>query len=226
MDYHFLIKLRKESNFTKSFVAEKINVTRPTYDKIESGQRELTVNEAKQLANLYNIDLYSFLNSEKVMYKVDIQKKSNKQEKKEIRINVPEKNIEKFKEVLIYILSQIGSKPNFGEVVLYKLLYFIDFDYYEQYEEQLIGATYIKNHFGPTPVEFKKVIDQMIKKGDIIKIKDKYFNYPQTKYLPTREADLSKIKNARELNHINDVLNRLSNKNAKELSEYSHKDVP
>jgi len=30
--------------------------------------------------------------------------------------------------------------------VLYKILYFIDFDYYEKYEEQLMGALYIKNN--------------------------------------------------------------------------------
>ena len=45
--------------------------------------------------------------------------------------------------------------------VLYKLLYFIDFDYYEKFEDQLVGATYIKNHFGPTPVEFKKIVDSL-----------------------------------------------------------------
>jgi hypothetical protein len=68
-------------------------------------------------------------------------------EKQEIRIDVPQKNLKKFKEVLLYILEKVGGKPNVGMTVLYKLLYFIDFDYYEKFEEQLIGATYIKNHF-------------------------------------------------------------------------------
>ena len=65
------------------------------------------------------------------------------------------KILKKFKEVLLYILEKVGSKPNVGMTVLYKLLYFIDFDYYEKFEEQLLGATYIKNHF-TNPVEFKK----------------------------------------------------------------------
>ncbi len=46
----------------------------------------------------------------------------------------------KFKEVLLYILGKVGSLPNVGETVIYKLLYFIDFDYFEMYEEQLIGS--------------------------------------------------------------------------------------
>ncbi|GAH70620.1 unnamed protein product, partial [marine sediment metagenome] len=48
---------------------------------------------------------------------------------------------------------------------------------------------------------------------------------PQRKYLPLREPDLS-ILNARELRMIDSVLERLSDKNATEISEYSHNDVP
>ena len=141
-------------------------------------------------------------------------------------ISIPQKNIEKFKEVLLYILSKVGAKPNVGETVLYKLLYFIDFDYYEKYEEQLIGATYIKNHFGPTPVEFKILVEEMVKNGELESIKSKYFQHEQKKYLAVRQPDLSKLISAQELLHINEVLDRLSDKNGSELSEYSHKDIP
>ena len=64
-------------------------------------------------------------------------------------------------------LGKVGAKPNVGETVLYKLLYFIDFNYYEKYEEQLIGATYIKNHHGPTPIEFQAIVNEMIEKKEI-----------------------------------------------------------
>ncbi|MBU4482381.1 SocA family protein, partial [Patescibacteria group bacterium] len=47
----------------------------------------------------------------------------------------------------------------------------------------------------------------------------------QGKYLPRREPDLSKLS-AQEITHIDGVLDRLSNKSAKELSEYSHNDIP
>ena len=110
-------------------------------------------------------------------------------EKTGIRINVPQKNLEKFKEVLLYILGKVGSKPNVGQTVLYKLLYYIDFDFYERYEEQLIGATYMKNHHGPTPKEFIKIVEEM-EGEDLIKVDDEYFKYPRTKYLPKRKPDL------------------------------------
>ena len=151
-------------------------------------------------------------------------KKKTKKAKSEIRISVPQKNIEMFKEVLLYILGKVGSKPNIGESVLYKLLYFVDFNYYEKYEEQLIGATYIKNHHGPTPKEFIKIVEEMQGK-DLVKIQNKYFQYPQTKYIPLKDPDLSKL-NARELSVIDNVLNKLADMNASQISEYSHNDVP
>jgi uncharacterized phage-associated protein len=142
-----------------------------------------------------------------------------------MRISVPQKNLQKFKEVLLYILNKVGSKPNIGETVIYKLLYFMDFDFYEKYEEQLIGATYMKNQYGPTPIEFAKIVEQMIKKGEIEKVKSDYFNYPQTKYLPRNKPDLMRLK-ATEIGVIDDVLNRLSEMNASQISAYSHEDVP
>lgn len=60
---------------------------------------------------------------------------------------------------------------------------------------------------------------------DLVKVKDNYFKYPQTKYLPLRKSDLTQLK-AHEKEVIDDVLNTLSNMNASEISEYSHNDVP
>ncbi|MDP2363098.1 MAG: Panacea domain-containing protein, partial [Ignavibacteria bacterium] len=142
-----------------------------------------------------------------------------------IRISVPQKNLKKFKEVLLYILNKVGAKPNIGETVLYKILFYIDFDYYERYEEQLIGATYIKNHFGPTPKEFVKIVEKMENDKELMRVKDKYFSHPQTKYLPLREPDLS-VVSGREIELIDEVLNKLSDMNANQISEYSHNDVP
>lgn len=138
---------------------------------------------------------------------------------------MPRKNLKKFKEVLLYILGKVGAKPNIGETVLYKLLYFIDFNYYEKYEEQMIGATYIKNHHGPTPIEFQVIVNEMIKSKEIEVVKSKYFQHLQKKYLPHREPDLS-VFNANEIKLIDDVLQKLSDMNASTISEYSHQDVP
>ncbi|MFH1259596.1 MAG: type II toxin-antitoxin system antitoxin SocA domain-containing protein [Elusimicrobiota bacterium] len=60
---------------------------------------------------------------------------------------------------------------------------------------------------------------------DLVKVRDKYFQYLQTKYLPLWEPDLTKLI-AHEIKIINDVLKRFSNMNVSEISDYSHQDVP
>ena len=154
-----------------------------------------------------------------------IDAKKKKKEEPDIRIDIPIENIEKFKQVFLYILKKIGAKPNVGQTVLYKLLYFIDFDYYELFETQLMGLKYIKNTYGPTPIDFTKIVKEMEKNGEIEEVKTKMFSHDMTKYLPLIEPDLS-ILSARELEHIDKVLEKHSDKTAKELSAFSHKDVP
>ncbi len=63
--------------------------------------------------------------------------------------------------------------------MLHKLLYFIDFDYYEKFEENLMGATYIKNYHGPTSVELGSIINEMQEQGELEAVKSQYFKYLQ-----------------------------------------------
>ena len=224
--YKKLKLLREESHFSQEQLADELGISRPTYMQIEKGGRELTISEAKKLADILGLSLENFL-SNAISPSQEVILESAKKEAREsdVRIVMPRANVKKFKEVLLYVLSKIGAKPNIGETALYKLLYFIDFDFYEKFEEQLTGARYIKNHYGPTPVEFKKIVENMEEKKEIERVKSSYFQYEQKKYLPRREPNL-KALSAQEIKHIDEVLARLSDKNANELSDYSHNDVP
>ena len=218
-------ELRQQCGISQQGLARLLQVSRPTISQIENRQRRISADELIKLSEIFDLSVDSLLDFEKRPEVILREDKEGGKVKPRIRINVPQRNLEKFKEVFLYILNKVGSKPNIGETVIYKLLYFIDFDFYEKYEEQLVGATYIKNRYGPTPIEFQKVAEKMIKDKDIIKVENSYFNYPQTKHLPLRKADLSKLK-ANEIEVINDVLNKLSDMNAAQISEYSHNDVP
>src|SRR3989339_878034 len=174
----FIHHQRTSRNLTQEYMASRLKMSRPTYMQIERGEREITVNEARILAEIFDLSLEDFLQErEEQTAKVTIEKSGKKAivKKPDIRINVPQEKAEKFKQTLLYILRKIGGKPNVGETVLYKILYFIDFDYYEKYEEQLIGLKYIKNHHGPSPVGFTKIVARMEKDGDLVRVKSKYF---------------------------------------------------
>ncbi len=220
----FIQQQRKKNDLTQEFMASKLGISRPTYMQIENDKREITISEAKKIAGIFGMSLSDLL--VKKERSVDIEKDYlKKKNKNEARIIMPRADVKKFKEVLLYVLEKVGARENIGETAIYKLLYFIDFDYYEKFEEQLTGARYIKNHFGPTPVEFRKITDEMIKEKELEKVKSKYFQHDQKKYLPLRKTNL-KILSAQETQHIDEVLARLAWKNATELSNYSHSDTP
>ncbi len=232
MQTNFIKQLRKKHNLTQEYIASELEMSRPTYLQIEHGERDLndlTITEAKKLAKIFNLSLEQLLQQKQptVIENVVTRQKPAKIKSEEIRISIPQERADKFKQVLLYILKKVGGKPNVGMTVLYKLLYFIDFDYYEKYEEQLMGLAYIKNHHGPTPILFKKLIDKMLTKGEVEEIKSKFYRYPQTKYLlnPSIEPNLT-IINGQEKEHIDWELQRLSDLSATELSEISHRDVP
>ena len=223
----FLKKIRVEQDISQEFLAGKIGISRPTYAQIESGARDMSVKEAQKLAQFFGLSLKNFLAGEKIITpKVELKKsKKLKIQKHELRISVPQEKVEKFKEVLLYILERIGARPNIGEAVVCKLMYFIDLDYYEKFEEQLIGAKYIKNHFGPTPVAFPEIIAQMEEEGDLTRVIKKYFQHDQKKYLPRRSANLSNFS-AQEKELIDWEIERFKGFNATKMRDYSHRDVP
>lgn len=216
-------KLREEIGMSQQGLADRLGILRPTISQMENGERKVTAEELIKLFQILNTSVQYLMGLED-QPEIVLRERREKMTKPQMRINVPAKNLDRFREVLLYILGKVGSKPNVGETVIYKLLYFIDFNYYEKYEEQLIGATYLKNQHGPTPIEFKKIIEKMIKDKEIEKVKSTYFAFPQTKYLPLRKPNLSKLK-ANEMELIEDVLCRLSDMNAVQISEYSHNDV-
>jgi len=226
----FLKKLRQKHNVSQEFLAKKIGVSRPTYMQIESGTRKMLVEEAQKLSRFFCLSLEDFLaGKEDSAPKVKLEKSAKqikpKKQKQETRVSVPQEKIAKFKEVLLYVLERIGARPNIGEAVVCKLMYFIDFDYYEKYEEQLIGVKYIKNHHGPTPIAFQEIVKQMEQDGDLAPVVKKYFQYDQKKYLPVRKADFSNFS-AREKEHIDSEIERFKDFNAAQIKQYSHKDVP
>ena len=154
-------------------------------------------------------------------------KKRKMLNKDNIRINTPQENAEKFKQVLLYVLAKTGVRPNMSSTVLYKTLYFIDFDYYEKYEEQLVGAKYIKSERGPIPVMFAKIIDELEKEDRIKTLESMFYGNDQVKYLvnPSKKLDVSALS-SRELDHVNWEIDRLGNMSAVQISELSLIDTP
>jgi transcriptional regulator with XRE-family HTH domain len=224
----FIRNQRTSKGYTQAWVADQLDVSRPTYIQIEQGKRDLLLSEAQHLAKIFDLSFENFVSEQLPQYQYKVTPNLAKPpDSPDIRISIPESKLAKFRQVLLYILHQVGGKPNVGMTVIYKLLYFIDFDYYERYEEQLMGLVYLKNHQGPTPQLFAREIKKMEIEGQLETIKSKYYKYDQKKFLinPDLKQDIS-LLSGQELQHIDWELGRLADKTAKELSDISHQDVP
>lgn len=220
-----ITELRKMKGLSQEDLAKSVKISRPSLAQIELGNRSVDILELQKLSLVLEFSLDDFMSKDfSATQDVDL-KEEKKAKKEEERISVPTLQVNKFKNVLLYILERCAGKPNVGETVLYKLLYFSDFNYYELYEEHLTGAKYRKLPYGPVPQKLDTIIGQMIKKGQLQRVKTEYHGYPQTRYLPLEKANLTEMK-ASEKEIIDRVIEQMSDWSAAMLSNYSHGDKP
>ncbi|MBK6836509.1 MAG: helix-turn-helix domain-containing protein [Bacteroidetes bacterium] len=166
-----ITELRKMKGLSQEELAKSVKISRPSLAQIELGNRGVDILELQKLSLVLEFSLDDFMSKDFTANKLVESKDEKKAKKIEERISVPTLQINKFKNVLLYILEHCAGKPNVGETVLYKLLYFSDFNYYELYEEHLTGAKYKKLPYGPVPQKLDTIINQMIDKGQLQRVK-------------------------------------------------------
>lgn len=217
-------QLREEAGISQEDLSKKAGISRTALVQIEKGKRKVCADELKKFSEIFEVSADTLLGVEEET-EVILEKAGKKPESPGLRISVPHVKKAKFKQVLLYLLEHCAGKPNVGQTVIYKLLYFADFNFYEMYEEQMTGATYRRQQYGPVPVEFTSIMKDMEKHGEIKEIKDNYYDFPQKRYIPLKKADLNQLK-ASEKEVLDQVISQLSDKCAADISAYSHEDMP
>jgi len=135
-------------------------------------------------------------------------------------------NKKKYQNTILYLCQQLGGKIK-GKKKLAKLLYFVDFDFYEKYQKAITGDTYKALPMGPFPVELEEVTREMSKKKilnvDSVKEREGYFSTEV--YSCISEPDAS-LFSQEELKIINRVITKYGHLNGKQLEELSHAEAP
>ena len=203
--------LRLKNHLSQSEFADILWISRITYRQIEQWERELKHTELLKLSKAFEIDIDNFFKSESKRVRTWLNKNNYKNYK--------------FKETLLYILNKCAQKPNVGKTVINKLLYFADFNYYEKNISTITNIDYIKLPKGPVPENMDEILQEMEKYWDIKIVDINYHNYKQIKLIPTREPDLS-VFSSKEIEEINNTIQKYSDRNAEKLSEWSHWDMP
>jgi len=218
-----LTDLRKRRGFSQEDLAKAVKISRSSVAQIELGNRSVNIMELQRLSVVLGFSLDDFVSGDFGLDQ-DVEETVIRKSETE-RISVPSIKVDKFKNVLLYILEKCAGKPNVGETVLYKLLYFSDFNYYELYENHLTGANYRKLPFGPVPQKLDSILQQMISNNQLKRVKTEYHGYPQTRYLPLEKSNLTELR-ASEKEVIDRVIEQFSDWSATAISNFSHKDIP
>ena len=221
-----LAKFRRQAGVTQEQLANQLGITRATYIKLEQGLKSPTLDQINKLAKCLDVDIGYLIGSKTSDQKPTREVAGIAAKVKRAKKPVNRTDPNKLEAVLLYVLSKVGAQPNIGQTVIYKILYFIDFDFYEKHDRSITGLNYYHNHFGPTPgPTFDQLTESLMASDKLQIVKTKFHNKPQKKYLVNAEPDLSSLS-GQELVHINEVLSRLSHKTASEISEYAHRDTP
>lgn len=220
-----LTTLRKLKGLSQEDLAKRVQLSRPSLAQIELGNRSVDVLELQKFAEVLGFSLDEFVSKDFSATEQPEETMETDLQQVKMRISVPALQVDKFRNVLLYILERCAGKPNVGETVLYKLLYFADFNYYELYEEHLTGAKYRKLPFGPVPQKLDTIVNQMLDQNQLQRIKTDYHGYPQTRYIPLEKPDLTLLK-ASEKEVIDKVIAQFSDWSAAAISAWSHKDMP
>lgn len=218
-------ELRQLKGLSQADLADQVNISRSSLAQIELGNRKLNVIEFQLLAQILEFSLDQFLAHSFSIQNVTTEATHVAEPAPTYRVSVPTLNTEKFSNVLLYILERCAGKPNVGETLLYKMLYFSDFNYYELYEEHLIGATYHKLPYGPVPQNVQAIINDMLENKKIKRLKTRYNNNILVRYIPLEKANLQELK-ASETQVLDQIIAQFSDWTAKGLSDYAHQDIP
>lgn len=134
-------------------------------------------------------------------------------------------NREKFKQILHYVINSSCHAPNVGKTVLYKIMYFAEFDYYELRERKLTGERYLRLEHGPAPSHFDDILIELEREGKVSQFEASFHGYTQKRCISNKEPEIT-LLSAEELKHIDSTLAKYSNMTATQVSALSHIDLP
>ncbi len=209
--------LREFERMSQEDLAQKVDLSRVTISQIEQGNRNVDFLELAKIAKVFKLKTDYFLIEDELP---DIEPIKNQK-------NINNFDPIKLKNIILYILEKCAGKPNVGETVLYKLLYFIDFDNFEINNKSISGLDYVHLQYGPVPVaqQYSLVIEEMKSKQELKIIIQNYFGLKIKRYINLVTYNIDSLY-SKETKIIDDVIGSLSNMSASQIEEYSHGDAP
>jgi hypothetical protein len=132
----------------------------------------------------------------------------------------------KAENLILHICREMEDCPEFGAIVLNKVLYYVDHAHYLKYGKKLTGFGYIKQKLGPTPKpsEFLPIRTRLIADNRIEEKPKEYFGKIQKRLRAVSDPDLSCFSQD-EVALIGNIINSLSGFNGKGCTDLTHDEL-
>ena len=136
-------------------------------------------------------------------------------------------NEKKYRNAILYFASKVGSGSVWGKKKMYKLFYYLDFDFFEKYEKPVTGDVYHKLQMGPAPSYLDAITEDLVKENFLSITKRKTGpGYKDTVvYKALKKPDLD-VFNAKEVEMLKEVVKKYGSKTGAELENLTHKEAP
>lgn len=128
---------------------------------------------------------------------------------------------QRFRELIVYASAKCADDPHFGSTKLNKILFYSDFRAFERLGEPITGFAYFALPEGPAPYLMRPVRRELEAEGAIEIEESLVGNHTQIRTIAHREADTDLFTKG-ELAIVDEVIQELWDKTAREVSEESH----
>ncbi|MCR4280599.1 MAG: helix-turn-helix domain-containing protein [Candidatus Komeilibacteria bacterium] len=136
-------KLRRKGGFSQLSVAKKLGLSRHQYMAVERGNRELSLDEAEKICDIFGISMPSLTKA-------------------------TEPNYEKYKQMILALLSTpVSEDGKIPKTKLAKLLYLSDFAWFYENLESMSGMQYLRREYGPVPDPYFRALAELEDEGKI-----------------------------------------------------------
>jgi len=134
-------------------------------------------------------------------------------------------NEKKYKNAILFFAHKVRN-GTLGKLKLMKLLYYLDFDFFEKYGASITGDEYLRFEHGPVPRMAKKIIESM--DGKEIKITGRKMRdglNDQRHIEPLKDFDVN-VFSKEELLMLEEVASKWEKLSGGEMKAASHGEAP
>ena len=197
--------LRESQGLSQQYMADRLGMSRPSYDKVEALEKDLTIPEANLLANELGVTF------DKLFMRAEVTSDYDKR---------------RYQEMIRRFIKYAGADGDgrIPKTKLAKLLYLLDFSWYYDNLQSISGLKYRRIDQGPVPDEYFRVIDEMYDSGEIdIKLRGRAMMISLNEGIDPNNNNLLEDDQDERLREIS---NEWKTANTQTIVDYTHSQIP